>query len=579
MRRFSRSCSTALPLRNVLPLRNLLRIGTALLLASCVTPIVPDLAATAPVLENFGTTAQKITTSKPEAQRLFDQGVLQAHAFNEHEAVRAFKAALAADLACAMCAWGVAWQLGLNINATERGDQIEMRRYAALAREHIARATPRERGLIEAMTARYAGLGVPVRVVPTLPSDICGVKSIKAPDPLDLAYLAHMRELARAFPDDADIVSLYAEAAMIATPGDWWDRKTGAAAGQIGAVTAHIERLLKSAPDHTGLNHYLIHAVDASPQPQRAEVAADRLGVLAPQSPHLRHMPAHIYARIARFGDAVRVNQSALESEVSLAELIKRQQFKVVKDWDGHNLHFLWFAALMDGRAGLALETARRAAKRSAEGKHVYAEYNRSLPLLTLLRLQRWADVLAEPAPAADAGRRFGTAVHAHARAVALARTGQLAQAREAGNVVENAVTILKRERNPSGDEKFALTVLDVLLTWQQAELALAVGDADAAQRAAQRGVDLEDAIEDREPPLLAAGSRNLLGNVMLEAKRWGGAEQAFRDDLADQPGSGWALRGLTQSLMRQGKSAEAATVKAQWEKAWSEADGILRKL
>ena len=114
-----------------------LRLGAAWLLASCVTPIQPDPSATAPVLANFGTVDQPITTSNAEAQRLFDQGVLQAYAFNEHEAVRAFKAALAVDPTCAMCAWGVAWQLGPNINAPERGDLTEMRRYAALARRHV----------------------------------------------------------------------------------------------------------------------------------------------------------------------------------------------------------------------------------------------------------------------------------------------------------------------------------------------------------------------------------------------------------------------------------------------------------
>ena len=124
----------------------------------------------------------------------------------------------------------------------------------------------------------------------------------------------------KTYPDDADIASLYAEAVMIATRDDWWDRKTGAPAGQIGCVTVDLERLLLKAPNHTGLNHYLIHAVDASPAPERAQAASDRLGTLAPQSPHLRHMPAHIYVRVARFGDAVQVNQNALESELGLSE-------------------------------------------------------------------------------------------------------------------------------------------------------------------------------------------------------------------------------------------------------------------
>ena len=552
-----------------------LQLGTACLLASCVTPIQPDTGATAPALADFGMLDQRITTAKPEAQRLFNQGVLQAYAFNEHEAVRAFKAALAIDPACAMCAWGVAWQLGPNINAPDRGDLTEMRRYAALARRSMDRATARERGLIEAMSARYGGLGVTVREVVPLQGDICGSKGEQPADPLDIVYAVHLRELAEAYPDDADIASLYAEAVMIATRDDWWDRKTGAPAGQIGVVTLHLERLLQTAPTHTGLNHYLIHAVDASPAPQRAQAAADRLGALAPQSPHLRHMPAHIYVRVARFGDAVQVNQSALEAELSLTELVKGQQFETVKNWDSHNLHFLWFAALMDGRAGMAMDTARRMAKRAADGKSVYAEYRRSLPLLTLLRLQRWSEALAEPAPVA--GGSFETAVREHARAVSLARTGRLVEAREAGAAAQKTLTGLQLQRQPSDDDKFARNLLAVMVAWQQAELALAAGDLDGAESAAQRGVELEMAIEEREPPVLAAGSRIVLGQLMLKAQRWGAAERAFRDDLADQPGSGWALRGMYQTLANAGRSAEAAAVKEQWERAWSAADVTLR--
>jgi len=552
-----------------------LHLGTACLLASCVTPIQPDMGATAPVLANFGTLDQRVTTSKPEAQRMFNQGVLQAYAFNEREAVRAFKAALAVDPTCAMCAWGVAWQLGPNINAPERDDLTEMRRYAALARRHMDQGTARERRLIEAMSARYGGLGVTVREVVPLPGDMCGSKGAQPADPLDIVYAAHMRELVEAYPDDADIASLYAEAVMIATRDDWWDRRTGAPAGQIGAVTLHLERLLQKAPAHTGLNHYLIHAVDASPAPQRAQAAADRLGALAPQSPHLRHMPAHIYVRIARFGDAVQVNQTALEAELALTELVKGQRFEPVKNWDSHNLHFLWFAALMDGRAELAMDTARRMAKRAADGKSRYAEYRRSLPLLTLVRLQRWSEALAEPAPAA--GGAFETAVHEYGRAVSLARTGRLAQARDAGAAAQKALTDLQLQAEPSEDDKFARNLLEVMVAWQQAELALAAGDVDGAQSAAQRGVELEMAIEEREPPALAAGSRIVLGQLMLKAQRWGIAERAFRDDLADQPGSGWALRGMYQALANAGRPAEAAAVKDQWEQAWSGADVALR--
>ena len=42
-----------------------------------------------------------------------------------------------------MCSWGVAWQLGPNINAVNRGDMTEARRYAALALRLASAVTAR----------------------------------------------------------------------------------------------------------------------------------------------------------------------------------------------------------------------------------------------------------------------------------------------------------------------------------------------------------------------------------------------------------------------------------------------------
>ena len=97
-------------------LRSLGVAGGAVALTACAMLFQPDRKARAPLLEGFGTLAWPITTAVPEAQALFTRGMLQSYAFNENEAARTFKAALAKDLNCAMCAWGVAYALGPNIN-------------------------------------------------------------------------------------------------------------------------------------------------------------------------------------------------------------------------------------------------------------------------------------------------------------------------------------------------------------------------------------------------------------------------------------------------------------------------------
>lgn len=545
-------------------------------LGSCATVFAPDRSARAPVLDGFGALDLPVVSADPAAQQLFARGLLQSYAFNDPEAQRAFKAALARDESCAMCAWGVAKAAGPNINDPERHDLAEARRHLAWAASRVPASARRERALIEALSERYGPEGDGAKAkLPEAP--VCSSGGGPKAHPLDVVYAARMRALADAYPDDPDILVLYAEAVMIATRSDWWDRKSGQPAGEIGVVTDRLERALALHPRHTGLNHFLIHAADSSPRPERAAAAADRLGGLAPASPHLLHMPAHIYVRLGRYGDAVRVNESALAAQARQKAALAAQGFSQSVDWDGHNRDFLWFAALTDGRGELALAQARALAELAAKGKSPTAEFLRGLPLLTLVRLERWSEVLEEPAASGDAG--LAAPMADYARGVALIRSGKLEAARERSTALQAALAQAGLKSATVMGEDPAAKVLEILSSRLVAEIAAAEGQADAARAALARGVDLEATLEATEPPLLASMSRLALGGVMLRLQRWPDAERAYRDELVAQPGSGWALAGLEQALAGQGRVEEARRVRAEAERAWAGADATVRRI
>ncbi len=549
-------------------------------LAACaVAPLQPDLSARAPALPGFGELQYAVTTKSADAQRSFTQAVLQAYAFNEVEAVRMFKAALAQDPACAMCAWGVAWQLGPNINNHDRGQVGEALRYLDHALRHKASATLRERALIDALALRYGHTSQARETAPSL-ADGCGPR-VDADDdsdpihPLDTAYAERMRRLADAAPLDAEILSLYAEAELIATGGDWWNEATGQPNGRVGELTTMLERALQNQPRHTGLNHFLVHAADSATAAPRAVAAADRLGALAPASPHLVHMPAHIYVRVGRYADAARVNEQAVAADLSLFEAQKTQGFSVSKDWRNHNQHFLWFAALMQGRGDAALAAARGVAERAAKGDHPYAEYRRSLPMLALLRLERWDAVLAEPLPIG--GKGLAQALGEQARGVAYARTARLADAHAAlARADAGAAAIAKAYGKPRGFDRVLREMTLSATTHLRAEIAIAEGRADDALKAQAAAVAASRRADDNEPPMLAAGARLALGELQLRAGRALEAEKTYRADLAAQPGSGWALAGLTRALQAQGRAAEAQALQPQLAQAWAAADTAL---
>ncbi|HEY3635067.1 MAG TPA: hypothetical protein VGK95_08455 [Caldimonas sp.] len=560
-------------------------VAAVLVLASFESAFEPDRGARAPLLDGFGSVAMTVTTDVAEAQRLFTRGLLQTYAFNDDEAARAYRAALALDPRCAMCAWGVAKAAGPNINNVERGDLADARRHLAWARRQAEHASARERALVDALIDRYGPEPAPTRtasasavaaaVVASAP--VCSAFAATNPHPLDVVYAERMRAIADAYPDDVDVLVFYAEAAMIATRGDLWDRKTGAPAGPMGDIADRLERALRTHPDHPGLNHFLIHAVDSSPHPERALAAADRLGRLAPESPHLTHMPAHIYVRLGRYRDAVRVNEEAIAAQARQDRKIAAQGFRASNDWSSHNRHFLWFAALTEGRGELALEQARALAGFAANGKSASAEFMRSLPLLTLVRLERWDDVLGAGAPAGDDG--IAGAIADYGAGVALVRIGHVEAARQRSARLDSALDAAAlRGRTLMGDDP-AKNVLEILARHLRGEIAVAGNDA-AAARTALAGADaLEAALGANEPPILGSLSRVALGDLMLRAARWSDAESAFRAELGAQRDNGWALAGLQRALDRQGRTAEALRVRADAERAWSDADPPLRRL
>ncbi|HEY4079078.1 MAG TPA: hypothetical protein VGM81_00150 [Burkholderiaceae bacterium] len=548
----------------------------ALATACGVAPLTADPSATAPRLEGFGHVGMAVTTRSPEAQALFEQGMEQAYAFNGPEARRAFKAALARDPDCAMCAWGVSWQMGPNINDPERGDLTEARRYAAYAASRATNATPREQGVIAALQLRYAE-GPQARDAAVENAAVCtpGSGGDRPADPLDVAYAKALRKLIDQYPDDPDLLSFYAEAELIATPGDNWDRVTGKPMGNIGFLADRLEAALVHHADHTGLNHYLIHTVDDVHNAARAVAASDRLGTLAPRSPHLLHMPAHIYVQVGRYADATQVNTLALAADDAEDAELKAQGFKPTKDWRGHNGHFQWYGALMQGRGDMALEIARRIADRAGHRHDEYLDYQRSLTLITLVRLARWDAVLAEPPLE---GTAMATLMSQSARGTALARKGRVEEAQAALELVMPAVQKTVK-KHPTQDlfDKALRGIAQASEARLRAEIALARhqwAEALAQQALAITAADDADRLE---PPYLGAGSRLALAEMQMQAQRYTAAEQSLRAELALRAQSGWALNALAKSLEAQGRQSEATPVRVAAAKAWPQADAGLR--
>ena len=516
-------------------------------------------AKPAVLLPGLGPVHHPVSTQNKEAQQFFDQGLALVYAFNHDEAVRSFRRAAELDPKLAMAHWGVALALGPNYNLDADPAQAKAAYDAVQTAQKLAAgATEAEQAYVAALAKRYAADPKADR------------KKLAA------EYKDAMRDLARRYPDDLDAATLYAESLMNLRPWELWT-KDGQPAEGTEEIVAVLEGVLRRNPDHTGANHYYIHAVEASPTPERALASAHRLDTLAPGAGHLVHMPSHIYYRVGDFAAAARSNVEAARVD---AAYIKARGVTGVYPmmYYSHNLHFLAVAHAMQGRY---IDAQKAAADLAAHvGPHVkdmpMLEGFMPTPTLVRVRCRRWDDVLALPAP--DANQHITTALWHFGRGLALAAAGKVEEAEKERQTFLTAKAKVPADA-PYGDRNKAQGVLVIAEGLLGAKIAAARKEASAAEALLRKAVEAEDALNYIEPPDWYLHVRESLGGLLLSAGRPADAEQVFRDDLKRNRRNGRSLFGLAESLRAQGKDHAARLVELEFRAAWKNADPAPLKL
>jgi tetratricopeptide (TPR) repeat protein len=495
-----------------------------------------------------------ITTSNADAQAYFDQGLTLLYGFNHDEAARYFRGAAKLDPGAAMPYWGLALAIGPNYNDTAVDAARAAATYEAVrsAQERAQGASSREQAYIAALARRYP-----------------------SPDPnsdqlqLHRDYSGAMRELARQYPDDLDAATMFAESLMMLRPWQLWTLDGEPAPGTLELV-AVLESILRRNPNHPGANHFYVHAVEASPNLERAIPSAVRLMTLVPGAGHLVHMPGHIFLQTGDFDLAAETNVQAVDADRDFVRRTGATGVYPLMYWT-HNVHFVAYARAQQGR----YEDAKRAANEmvamvgDADLTMQMLEGFRLYPLMVDLRFNRSSDILAAPVP--GEARAMSRVFWRYARAVALATQGKTREAvaeqrrfeRERQAVPAEALYI---QNNKSGD------VLSLAAATLAARIAAARGSSEQAITEWRRAVDLEARIRYDEPPAWFYPVRQSLGAALLRSGRPREAEAVFRETLAKHPRDGRLLFGLWQSLLAQQRHGEARLVEAQFGDAWKDA-------
>jgi tetratricopeptide (TPR) repeat protein len=512
----------------------------------------PDYDVEPPLYEGLGGVDFGLSSNNAEARAYFNQGLMLLYGFNHQEAILAFRAAARRDPDCAACHWGEAFAYGPNINAP-MDPATNAPAWAALQKAQALKdkASPRERALIDALAARYAEAP---------PADRA---------PLDKAFAAAMLTVAKDYPLDSDIAVLAAEAVMTTSPWDYWEADGTTSRPHMPPAIDLVEKAMARAPNHPQAAHLYIHLLEASTNPAQAEAAADRLSASGPSAAgHLVHMPGHLFYRVGRYADAIRVNIAAAQADEaylkgsSLAGIYRFAYYP-------HNVHFIVSAAQMAGDLDSAVSQAEKL--RSILNPEVtltvpFVQPVDAAPYLAHAHFSSPATILALPAP--DPRLRYVTAMYHFARAIAQAQL----KSRRGFDAELDAMLKIGRETDwkPLTDGLVPVpALLEVAENVARGRLAMAEKRYADAVGFYRKGAEAETRVNYTEPPYWYYPVNQSLGGALYMTGDYEGAEAAFAAALTKYPGNAWALWGLAETQRKTGDAPGATASMAAFEKAW----------
>ncbi len=510
------------------------------------------------LIAGIGNAHHPVSTLNPQAQQFFDQGLRFIYDFNHDEAARSFQHAAELDPKLAMAYWGVAEAVGPNYNDPADPERYKQAHEAVqTALDLSATASESDRAYIQAMAKRF-------------PADAKSDLRKAAEE-----YRDGMRQVVREFPDDLDAAVLFAEAGMNLHPWGLWHVDGTPEAG-TDEIVSTLESVMKRDPNHLGAIHYYIHAVEASPTPERALAGADKLAALAPAAGHIVHMPAHIYIRTGDYEAAVKTNEQAAAVDRAYIKATGAQGIYPMMYYS-HNLHFIAMCAAMNGNYAESRKNADLLVENV--GPHVKdmppLEGFMTIPVAVEIRFHHWNEILKMPQP--DAAMKTATVFWHFGRGLALAGTGKVTEAEAEYKVVSEAEAATPPDvifQMPINNKAKDIMIIakDVL----GAKIAVAKKDNNAAIAMLREAVAIQDTLKYGEPPDWFFPVRESLGGLLLMTGDAAGAEKVFREDLDRNLRNPRSLWGLHQALMQQKHEYDAGFVQKQFEGAWKgEAQGL----
>lgn len=488
-----------------------------------------------------------VSTSNPEAQRLFNHGLAHIFAYNHDLAFREFENASKLDPNLAMAYWGMALALGQNVN-TDVDRERELRCYDYIQKA-LKLSSPREeeRKYIAALATRYTN------------DPHVDLTSMRRP------YKEAMGKLVQEYPQDLDAATLYAESILDIYPWKWWTPEGKPAEGTLQAAEV-LESVLARDPMHIGANHFYVHANEESPHPERALLSADRLTYLFPESGHLLHMPCHIYLLTGDYDKAIQTNMKAIQADWEYI-LQYGMGGEYPLHYLSHNLYVFARTYMLKGDYPIALQTALLLNQflKPYIGTNPHLDRYAYVPLEVMLYFNQWNDILnyqiLSKSPVTQSFWHYS-------RGVALAAQGDVQGALNEKKLLETAQKAIPAEEEISNNP--AAKVFELAGVLLDGAIAKAKNQPQEYLKALNQGISLQDQFFYDEPPAWSTPLRQTLGEALLEQSKFSEAETAFKQALQKYQRNPRSLDGLLRSLQGQNRTWDAFWVQRELDSSHS---------
>lgn len=512
----------------------------------------------APLFKGMDVVNYPISTKNPEAQKYFNQGLALSYGFNHAEAARSFYYATKLDPECAMCFWGFAYVLGPNYNAGMEPDNYQ-RAYKAIqqAIQLQNKSTAKEKALINALAKRYVAQPVEDR------------------SQLDMAYSIAMKEVNSKFADDVDINVLYAESVMDLHPWDLYE-KNGTPKKWTPEIVTLFEKILQKDPMHIGANHFYIHAVEASNEPQRANASAHYFDDGNAKSlGHLVHMPSHIYIRTGAYHKGTLANINAVKVDRNYVTMCHAQGAYPLAYYP-HNYHFMAGTATLEGNSKWAMLGANETSnhvhpKTMIEPGWSTVQHYYVIPYFVAVKFGKWDEILKMKLVSDTL--KYPRAISHYAKGMAYLGKKDFKKAHEELLALDVLANDTSLEKMTIWEINSMANIVQIASKVLKAEILASERNYAPSINLLRKAVAIEDDLNYNEPPDWFFSVRHHLGAIQIEAGQYNAAITTYEEDLRRFPNNGWSHHGLKLAYEKLNNKAKVAAMERLITKSWATAD------